>query len=71
MHVQMETNNLETLKMLVGAGLGWSLLPKTMADDSMRMLKIDTELSRELGVVVHRKRSLSNAANALLALIRV
>ena len=70
MQVQMETNNLETLKMLVGAGLGWSLLPKTMADDSLRVLKIDTEITRELGVVVHRKRSLSNAANALLGLVR-
>ena len=70
MKVQMETNNLETLKMLVGAGLGWSLLPKTMVDESLRVLIIETALTRELGVVVHRKRSLSNAANALLNLVR-
>jgi len=70
MQVQMETNNLETLKMLVGAGLGWSLLPKTMVDNSLRVLKMDENLKRELGVVVHRKRSLSNAANVLLGLIR-
>ena len=68
--VQMETNNLETLKMLVGAGLGWSVLPKTMVDDTLRVLAIDTNLKRELGVVVHRKRSLSNSANALLTLVR-
>ena len=70
MQVQMETNNLETLKMLVGAGLGWSLLPKTMIGESLKILHIKTELIRELGVVVHRKRSLSNAASALLRLIR-
>ena len=70
MKVQMETNNLETLKMLVGAGLGWSLLPKTMLDDSLRVLTLDAKLVRELGVVLHRKRSLSNAANALLSFIR-
>ena len=70
MQVQMETNNLETLKMLVGAGLGWSLLPKTMIGEPLKILHIKTELIRELGVVVHRKRSLSNAASALLRLIR-
>ena len=70
MKVQMETNNLETLKMLVGAGLGWSLLPKTMLDDSLRVLTLDAKLVRELGVVLHRKRSLSNAANALFSFIR-
>jgi len=69
MQVQMETNNLETLKMLVGAGVGWSLLPKTMADGSLTLLKTHMTLTRELGVVVHRRRSLSNAANALLGLV--
>ena len=70
MQVQMETNNLETLKMLVGSGLGWSLLPKTMVDGSLVVLRIETNLKRELGVVLHRKRSLSNAANALFELMK-
>jgi DNA-binding transcriptional LysR family regulator len=69
MQVQMETNNLETLKMLVGAGLGWSLLPKGMADSSLKTLNLGIELQRELGLVMHSKRSLSNAAKALMALI--
>ena len=69
MQVQMETNNLETLKMLVGAGLGWSLLPNTMVDGSLRVLTIGASLTRELGVVVHSKRSLSNAGKALLELV--
>ena len=69
MNVQMQTNNLETLKMLTVAGLGWSLLPKTMSDRSLKALNVGLELSRELGFVIHSRRSLSNAALALKALI--
>jgi len=69
MNVQMQTNNLETLKMLTGAGLGWSLLPKTMSDKSLKKLDVGLTLSRELGLVIHSRRSLSNAALALKSLI--
>jgi DNA-binding transcriptional LysR family regulator len=69
MTTQMETNNLETLKMLVGAGLGWSLLPDTMMDDSLVKLDAGLELQRELGLVYHSRRSLSNAAMALRELM--
>ena len=68
LNVQMTNNNLDTLKMLVGAGLGWSLLPKTLLDDSVKEIKLDKQdivFERELGVVIHRKRSLSNAAKAM------
>lgn len=68
-NVQMQTNNLETLKMLTVAGLGWSLLPKTMSDNSLKALDVGLDLSRELGLVIHSKRSLSNAALALKSLI--
>lgn len=67
--LQMDTNNLETLKMLVGAGLGWSLLPQTMTSPSLRVLDIGLDLTRRLGLVIHSKRSLSNAAIALKSLI--
>ena len=74
LNVQMQTNNLETLKMLAVAGLGWSLLPQTMLkqqDHSTEfcVLNLDVALSRELGLVIHRRRSLSNAALALKSLI--
>ena len=68
LNVQMTNNNLDTLKMLVGAGLGWTLLPKTLLDDSVREIKLEKQdmvFERELGIVVHRKRSLSNAAKAM------
>ena len=68
--VQMDTNNLETLKMLAGAGLGWSLLPQTMLDKTLKPLNVAVDLTRDLGLVAHKKRSLSNAAKALRALIQ-
>ncbi len=99
LQVQMQTNSLETLKMLVGAGIGWSLLPTTMlskerlnkavlqqgisykerlaegsttqiTQSSLVVLDTGHKLKRELGLVLHSKRSLSNAAGALRELIR-
>ncbi len=65
--VGMATNYLETLHMLVATGLGWSLLPATVLDDKVVPLEIDgMRLTRQLGAVTHQKRSLSNAASAMI-----
>ncbi|MEN8214489.1 MAG: LysR family transcriptional regulator [Pseudomonadota bacterium] len=64
----LSTNYLETLKMLVMTGLGWSLLPQTMIDEKLHRLKTEIRLQRQLGSVVHRKRTLSNAARAMLTI---
>ncbi len=65
--IGMSTNYLETLKMLVEINLGWSLLPRTLLNDgSLRELKVPLHLSRSLGTVVHRDRTLSNAARLLM-----
>ncbi len=69
LQVQMQTNNLETLKMLSSAGLGWSLLPKTMLDDELVDIPIGKSLYRTLGLVLHQRRSLSNAAKAFCQLL--
>lgn len=77
--VQMMTNNLESLRMLVCAGLGWSALPETMLGAEVHRLAVSAaadngsvpvQLERQLGMVFHPKRSLSNAAQALVTLIR-
>ena len=69
LNVAMEKNYLETLRMLVSTGLGWSLLPKTLIADDIQEIKIPkVQLQRELGVVTHEKRSLSNAAQAMIRL---
>jgi DNA-binding transcriptional LysR family regulator len=65
--VRLATNYLETLKMLVGIGLGWSVLPESMVDASLRQLLIPgLEMQRDLGAVWHQRRTLSGAAQALL-----
>lgn len=68
LHVTLSTNYLETLKMLAAVGLGWSLLPDTMVDDTLVLLKVPRlKLRRDLGIVTHRSRVLSNAGKALIA----
>ena len=65
--VSMSTNYLETIKMLVTVGLGWSLLPETMLDDELVPLTVKgLRLKRELGAVWHAGRTLSNACTAML-----
>lgn len=54
--------NFSVLKMLVSLGLGWSILPKIILDDTFHTLPIQIEaLHRHLGIIFHPKRSLSNA----------
>lgn len=66
--VNLSTNYLETIKMMVGIGLGWSILPKTMLNDELQNLQIDgINLHRTLGIVRHQERTLSNAAAAMIA----
>ena len=66
--VSLETNYLETIKMMVSIGLGWSLLPRTMVDGALRMHRIKAlQIVRRLGAVHHAQRTLSNAARAFIA----
>ena len=64
----MSTNYLETIRMLVSIGLGWSALPASMLDESIARIHLTDEpdLSRDLGCIVHPGRALSNAARAFL-----
>ena len=64
--VSMSTNYLETIRMLVSIGLGWSVLPLTMTGDDVKHIRVNgIHMERELGVVWHAKRTLSNAATAM------
>lgn len=65
--VRLDTNYLETIRSMVSIGLGWSALPETLVDDSIKALSTDgLRLRRTLGFVRHRERTLSNAAAALI-----
>ena len=70
LQVAMSTNYLETLRMLVAIGLGWSVLPDTMLTPELVRIQIaNAPLARSLGCVWHRERSLSNAARAFIGLL--
>jgi DNA-binding transcriptional LysR family regulator len=69
--ISMATNNLETIKMMVSIGLGWSTLPNTMtqtdSDHELKTLTVkSTNLCRSLGCINHKDKTLSNAAKAFL-----
>lgn len=70
LNATMATNYLETIKMLVSVGLGWSILPAIMKDDALRILDCDElALSRQLGYIQHSEKTLSNAARAFILLL--
>ena len=65
--IAMETNYLETIKMMVSIGLGWSVLPLSMCDEYLIGLDVNSmHMERQLGVAYHRERTLSNAAIKML-----
>lgn len=68
---KMVTNYLETIKMLVSVGLGWSVLPSTMIDKELTVLNVNgVQLSRNLGMVWHAARTISNAAQQMIDLCK-
>ncbi|TQV67685.1 LysR family transcriptional regulator [Exilibacterium tricleocarpae] len=69
LRLSMATNYLETIKMMVSIGLGWSVLPTTIIDGQLTTLDL-AGLTRQLGCIYHRERSLSNAATAFLRLLK-
>ncbi len=69
-NIGMSTNYLETIKMMVSIGLAWSVLPRTMLDEQVVRLPLPgLQLQRRLGYILHKERTLSNAAKAFMALL--
>lgn len=70
LNVGMSTNYLDTIRMMVTIGLGWSLLPQSLIRDDLEVLPVHSEaIYRELGVIHHRDRTLSNAARHLIDML--
>ncbi|MGD2119021.1 MAG: LysR family transcriptional regulator [Chromatiales bacterium] len=66
LQIAMSSNYLETLRMLAEIGLGWTLLPDSMLNDQLLQVPVrGLRIKRRLGLVMHRKRTLSRAADAL------
>lgn len=67
----IETNNLETIRKMVEIGLGWSILPRNMLSESLQTVALEIPPpERRLGLVRQRQRSLSNAARAMIELLK-
>ena len=70
LRVNMVTNYLETIKMMVSIGLGWSVLPESMIDKKLKKLAVkNVKLKRRLGYIYHESRTLSNAASAFIRIL--
>lgn len=66
----LSTNYLETISMLAGIGLGWSVLPTSMLTGGLVQLPTDAPpLRRTLGCVTNPARTRSNAADAFLQVL--
>ncbi|HEY5644570.1 MAG TPA: LysR family transcriptional regulator [Pseudomonadales bacterium] len=66
----LSTNYLETISMLAGIGLGWSVLPSSMLTGNLTSLATDAPpLRRSLGCVTNPARTRSNAAGAFLEVL--
>ena len=69
--ISMSTNYMETIKMMVSIGLAWSVLPRSMLDSQVQTLALPaTHLERQLGVIWHSGRTLSNAGHAFIRLLK-
>ncbi len=67
----MATNYLETIGMLVGIGLGWSVLPATMVQAPLARLDVDCELlGRDLGAVTNPVTHLIESGRAFLEVLQ-
>jgi len=67
----LETNYLETIKVMVSANLGWSMLPMSMLDNSVIGKPLsDLEIKRSLGIVTGSNRTLSPSSSAMISTLR-
>ncbi len=66
----ISTNYLETIKTMVAIGMGWSLLPETLCSDLYRLKVACPPIVRQLGYLHLANRTLSNAAEQFIGLLR-
>ena len=67
----LETNYLETIKVMVSANLGWSILPQSMVDASLSSHRLrGLDVQRPLGIVTRKNRTISLSSTAMIDLLR-
>ncbi|MCL1622752.1 LysR family transcriptional regulator [Moraxella sp. Tifton1] len=72
-YATMTTNPLESIRMLVSIGLGWSVLPETLINQDLVKIDMaeDYELQRHLGVVINPSLTLSASTQALMDMLSI
>ena len=66
-NVRLSSNHLESIRMMVEIGLGWSVLPETLSSDKLYPCHSDSiTFIRDLGIVTHRQRTLTKAAELII-----
>ncbi|MDC1286533.1 LysR family transcriptional regulator [Gammaproteobacteria bacterium] len=71
LNIILETNYLETIKVMASANLGWSILPESMVDSTLISHDLQgLDLKRPLGIVTRRNRTLSLSSSAMINLLR-
>lgn len=66
-NVRLSSNHLESIRMMVEIGLGWSVLPKTLASVELQPCQFDElNFSRQLGIITHKQRTLTQAAELMI-----
>ena len=68
--ITMSNNPLESIRMLVSIGLGWSVLPETLLNQDLKQLDINFEMNRQLGMVWHPARTQSRAVQELIEMMK-
>lgn len=69
--ITMATNHMDTIKMMSSIGMGWAVLPRSIIDHELKILKIKgVSLSRQLGLIHLSERTLNNAAIAFLNMLK-
>ncbi|OTG67091.1 LysR family transcriptional regulator [Acinetobacter silvestris] len=68
--ITMSNNPLDSIRMLVSIGLGWSVLPKTLLNPDLKQLDIHSEMNRQLGMVWHPARTQSRAVLELIEMMK-
>lgn len=68
--VSMSNNPLESIRMLVSIGLGWSVLPLTLVNQDLKRLPLEIKMQRQLGLVWHPARTQSRAMQSLIQMMQ-
>jgi DNA-binding transcriptional LysR family regulator len=67
LNVRLSSNHLESIRMMVEIGLGWSVLPVTLQSPELHLCMFpNLRFRRELGIVVNKQRTLTHAARLLI-----